>query len=78
MLFRSAGKVQEFLGIEILGSVPDDRKAVERSVFEGKPAVLYGKTDVSEAIWQIADRITPGLRPQKAKKPQRMRREFSW
>lgn len=72
------GKVQEFLGIEILGTVPDDRKAVERSVFEGKPAVLYTKSEVSEAIWSIADRLTPGLRPPKPKKAQKTRRESLW
>lgn len=71
-------KVQEFLGVEIVGTVPDDRRTVEKSVFEGKPAVLYGKTDVSEAVWQIADRLTPGLRPPKAKRPPKLRRESFW
>jgi len=71
-------KVQEFLGVEILGAVPDDRKIAERSVFEGKPAVLYSKTEVSEAVWQIAEKIAPGLRDPRAKKPNKTRREFPW
>ncbi|MGE5578778.1 MAG: AAA family ATPase [Bacillota bacterium] len=71
-------KVQEFLGVEVLGSVPEDRKAVERSVFEGKPVVLYGKSEIGEAVWQIVDRITPGLHPPKTKKPARFRRDFPW
>lgn len=71
-------KVQEFLGTEILGVVPDDRKTAERSVFEGKPAVLYGKTEMSEAIWQIAERISPGLRYPRGKKPARNRKELFW
>jgi pilus assembly protein CpaE len=73
-----SGKVQEFLGVEILGSVPDDRRTAERSVFEGKPAVLYGKTEVSEAIWQIAERISPGLRYPRSRKPVRPRKESFW
>jgi len=73
-----SAKVQEFLGVEILGAIPDDRKTVERSVFEGKPAVLYGKTELSESIWHIAERIAPGLRPPKPKKPLKTRREFPW
>jgi len=71
-------KVQEFLGVEVVGSVPEDRKAVERSVFEGKPVVLYGKSEIGEAVWQIVDRITPGLHPPRAKKPGRFRRDFPW
>lgn len=71
-------KVQEFLGAEILGSIPEDRKAVERSVFEGKPAVLYGKTEMAEAIWQVAERLSPGLECPRPRRTEKGRRGFLW
>ncbi len=73
-----ANKVQEFLGAEILGSVPDDRRTAERSVFEGKPAVLYSRTEMSDAIWQIAERLSPGLRSPRNRKPAKTRRDLFW
>jgi len=73
-----AAKVQEFLGVELLGAIPEDRKTVERSVFEGKPAVLYGKTEISDAIWQVAEKLSPGLQYPRQKKPTRARRGFVW
>jgi MinD-like ATPase involved in chromosome partitioning or flagellar assembly len=71
-------KVQEFLGAEILGTIPDDRKAAERSVFEGKPAVLYGKTELADAIWQVAGKITPGLECPRTRRITKRRRDFPW
>ncbi len=73
-----AVKVQEFLGAEILGAIPDDRKAVEKSVFEGKPAVLYGKTEVAEAIWQIVEKLSPGLESPRNRRATKSRRDFFW
>ena len=72
-------KIQEFLGVELIGSIPDDRKAVERSVFEGKPVVLYSKTEISEAVWQVASRLSPGLVREKGqKRPEKRRGGFFW
>ncbi|HHW27412.1 MAG TPA: P-loop NTPase [Firmicutes bacterium] len=72
-------KIQEFLGVELIGSIPDDRKAVERSVFEGKPVVLYSKSEISEALWQVASRLSPGLvRDKGQKKPEKRRGGLFW
>lgn len=73
-----AGKVQEFLGVELLGVIPEDRKTAERSVFEGKPAVLYGKTEIADAIWQVAEKLSPGLQYPRPRKAARQRRGFGW
>ncbi len=54
-------KVQEFLGVDLIGTIPDDRKSVEKSIYEGKPVVLNSRSEVSEAVWQIASRLSPGL-----------------
>ena len=72
-------KIQEFLGAELIGAVPDDRKAVERSVFEGKPVVLYSKSEISEAIWQVASKLSPGLvRDKGPRKPEKRRGGLFW
>ena len=71
-------KVQEFLGAEIVGVIPDERRAVERSVFEGKPVVLSGKSELSEAVWKVAARLTPGLSPAHTARPLKPRRGFFW
>ncbi len=72
-------KIQEFLGVDLVGSIPDDRKTVERSVYEGKPAVLYPKNEMAEALWQVAVRVTPGLPVKSEKpKPKKTRRGFFW
>lgn len=73
-----AGKVQEFLGVDLLGVIPEDRKTAERSIFEGKPAVLYGKTEMADAIWQVAERLSPGLQYPRPRKPAKPRRGFGW
>lgn len=54
-------KVEEFLGVDLAGAVPDDRKLAERSVFEGRPLALSSKNEVSEAIWSVLNRLSPGL-----------------
>ncbi len=54
-------KIQEFLGIDLIGAIPDDRKTVERSIYEGKPAVLYSRNEVADGVWQVASGIAPGL-----------------
>lgn len=54
-------RVREFLGMDIVGTVPDDRKSVERAMLEGKPCVLYQKTEIAQALWEIASKIAPGL-----------------
>ncbi|QUL98383.1 MAG: P-loop NTPase [Candidatus Fermentithermobacillus carboniphilus] len=72
-------KVEEFLGVELAGVVPEDRKTVERSVFEGKPVALYAKTEISDAIWEVASRITPAVHWTKDhKKQSRLRRGLFW
>jgi len=73
------GKVEEFLGVELSGVIPDDRKAVERSIFEGRPVILHSKSEMAEAVWQAMPTICPGLEcPRKEKKPIRSRRGFFW
>ncbi len=72
-------KIQDFLGVDLAGSIPDDRKAVERSVYEGKPVVLYPKNEMADAIWQIAVRLTPGLPVEREElRPKKVRRGFFW
>jgi len=72
-------KVEEFLGVELTGVVPEDRKTVEKSVFEGKPIVLYSKSETSDAIWQIISKISPGLHcPRNQRKPAKRRRGLFW
>ncbi len=64
-------KIQEFLGVDLVGVIPQDRKAVERSVYEGKPVVLNPRSEVSDAIWGVASSVLPGLAIEKrgGKKP---------
>lgn len=72
-------KIQEYLGLELAGAVPDDRKTVERSIFEGKPAVLWSRNDISEAIWQIASRLSPGLPgPRDHRRTMKSRKGLLW
>ncbi|NLA60891.1 MAG: hypothetical protein GX863_07325 [Firmicutes bacterium] len=71
-------KVEEFLGVELAGAVPEDRKAAERSVFEGRPLSLISKNEISEAVWGILDHLSPGLGRTTPKKKTPRRRGFFW
>ncbi|MGI6643825.1 MAG: AAA family ATPase [Bacillota bacterium] len=73
-------KIQEFLGIDLIGVVPDDRRLVERSVYEGKPIVLYSRNVVSDAIWQVVSNIAPGLVAdgRSGKRPNKKRGGLFW
>ncbi len=73
------GKVEEFLEKTLAASVPDDRRTVEKSVFQGKPVVMYSKTEIAGAIWGLLSEISPGLpSPQAEKKPRKVRRLRFW
>lgn len=54
-------KVEEFLGVELAGTIPEDRKAVERSIFEGRPLALSSRNEISESVWGVLNRLSPGL-----------------
>ncbi len=71
-------KIQEFIGVDLVGVIPHDRKAVERSVYEGKPVVLNPRSEVSEAIWRLASNVLPGLEMERkgGKKPPKRRVGF--
>ncbi|HHY76517.1 MAG TPA: P-loop NTPase [Firmicutes bacterium] len=71
-------KVEEFLGVEIAGTIPEDRKAAERSVFEGRPLALISKHDISEAVWQVLYHLSPGLGRNLPNKKQPRRRGIFW
>ena len=72
-------KVREYLECDLAGSVPEDRKTAERSLFEGKPVVLFNRTEISDALWHLVTYICPGLKkPMGSKKPLRRRRKFIW
>lgn len=71
-------KVEEFLGVELAGAVPEDRKAAERSVFEGRPLALISKNEISEAVWSILDHLSPGLGRASSNKKTPRRRGLFW
>ncbi|MGI6163176.1 MAG: AAA family ATPase [Bacillota bacterium] len=72
-------KVEEYLEKELAVVIPDDRKTAERSVFQGKPAVLFAKSDISSAIWELVSKISPGLPvPEMDKRQLRQRRGLFW
>ena len=54
-------KVEEYLEKPLAAVIPDDRKTVDKSVFQGKPAVLFGKTELSASLWHLLSQISPGL-----------------
>lgn len=75
----SESKVEEFLDKELTVVVPDDRKTVEKSVFQGQPVVLFSKTEIALAIWELLSKISPGLRvPEAGKRQKRKRRLKFW
>ncbi len=65
-------RIQEFLGLDLAGSIPEDRRVAERSIFEAKPVVLQAKSEIGEAVWQAVSRICPGLvQGKQAKRPEK-------
>ncbi len=75
----SERKVEEYLETSLAAIIPEDRKIVEKSVFQGKPAVLYSGTEISSAIWKLLSKISPGLSvPEVKKKGKRKRRFRLW
>ena len=71
-------KVEEFLGVELAGAIPEDRKAAERSIFEGRPLALISKNEISEAVWGILDHLSPGLGRTPPVKKSPRRRGLFW
>lgn len=72
-------KVEEYLEKELSAVIPDDRKEVERSVFQGRPVVLSTKTDISVALWGLLSKISPGLPvPETEKRQTKPRRGLFW
>ncbi|HAF66175.1 MAG TPA: P-loop NTPase [Bacillota bacterium] len=69
-------KVEEYLEKRLASAVPDDRKAVERSVFQGKPVVLYPKTEIAASIWKLLSQVSPGLPLPDVDKRQHKTRRF--
>lgn len=72
-------KVEEYLDRPLTAVIPDDRKTVEKSVFQGKPAVLFGKTEISLSLWHLLSQVSPGLPiPDGEKKQSKAKRRRLW
>lgn len=72
-------KVEEYLDKRLVAAIPDDRKTVEKSVFQGKPIVLFGKTEISASLWDLVSAISPGLPvPEREKKQGKSKRRRLW
>lgn len=68
----SRDKVEDYLGVRVLGAIPDDRKGVEKAVFEGKPPVMYNRSELGNVIWDILSSLSPGIeRPNNRQKNRR-------
>ncbi len=74
----SQRKAEEFLEKKLAVVVPDDRKTVEKSVFQGQPVVLYPKTEIALAIWELLSKISPGLSVPEADKRQKSTRRLKF
>ncbi|MCR4397402.1 MAG: hypothetical protein NUV93_00350 [Firmicutes bacterium] len=56
----NASSVESFLGIRVCGAIPEDRRAVERSVYDGIPIVLADPgAKVSKALGSVAGEVFP-------------------
>lgn len=71
-------RIEEYLEVEVAGTIPEDRKAVERAGMDGKPVVLYSRTDAGEAFSSILNRLVPGLAGAGAPGRRRKRRFGFW
>jgi MinD-like ATPase involved in chromosome partitioning or flagellar assembly len=75
----SERKVEEYLEKRLASVVPDDRKTVERSLFQGRPVVLSGKTEIASSIWRLLSEVSPGLPlPDMEKRQNKTRRFRFW
>ncbi|HHY11498.1 MAG TPA: P-loop NTPase [Firmicutes bacterium] len=75
----SESKVEEYLEKRLAAVVPDDRKTVEKSVFQGRPVTLSSRTEIASAIWRLLSGISPGLPlPDTEKRQKKTRRLRFW
>ncbi len=72
-------KVEEYLEKKLASVVPDDRKTVEKSAFQGRPVVLFPKTEIASSIWRLLSEVSPGLPlPDTDKRQNKTRRFRFW
>lgn len=71
-------KVEDFLGVQVAGVIPEDRKLAERAAFEGKPAVMYPKSELAQSLWESVSAVCPGLVVPRNKKNARERKGLFW
>lgn len=71
-------RIEEYLEVEVLGAIPDDRKSAERAGMDGKPVVLYSRNEAAEAFWEILSRLIPGLVSGRGFSGQKRKRRFGF
>ena len=59
----SEGKVEEYLEKKLASVVPDDRKTVEKSVFQEKSVVLFPKTETASSMEAVVRGVARLLLP---------------
>lgn len=50
----SPGEVRRLIGLDPVVTVPEDRRAVERAVFAGRPVATRPDNPLAQAVWRIA------------------------
>ncbi|HHY34253.1 MAG TPA: P-loop NTPase [Firmicutes bacterium] len=71
-------RIEEYLEVEVLGSIPDDRKSAEKAGMDGKPVVLYSRNEASQAFWEILGRLIPGLVTSREFSGEKKKRRFGF
>lgn len=55
----SPGEVRQLIGLDPVVTVPEDRRAVERAVFAGRPVATRPDNPLAQAVWRIAALFHP-------------------